>query len=109
MELSRPLGALRTCDALRKQGYDDVKVSDFCIRVNNTTDYQRFLHDIDLLSTEAVRAAFRIPEEYLSQLKFNECLPKRAAEEMMKDRLLQLGRLKTVLKRNRRLILDGFN
>jgi hypothetical protein len=71
--------------------------------------YQRLLHDIDRLSAEAVRAAFRIPEEYLSQLKFSECLPQRAAEEMMKDRLLQPGRLKTVPRTNKHLVLEGFN
>ena len=100
---------LAIADALRLQGYNDVKVSDFCIRVSDTTDYQRLLQDIDHLSAETVRAAFRIPEEYLNQLKFSECLPKRAAEEMMKDRLLQPGGIETVLGTNKRLILDGFN
>jgi len=95
---------LAIADELRQRGYDHVKVSDFCIRVCGTVDHQKLSAEIDRLSPEAVRVAFEIPSEYLSQLKFSECLPKQIAEEMMKDRLLRLGCLKALLGNKRRLV-----
>jgi hypothetical protein len=94
---------LAIADALRQHGYDDIKISDFSIRIDGCTDHQRLFDVIDGFSPESVRSAFSIPEEYLDQLKFSECLPKRIAEEMLKDRLLSLGPLETLLKAKRRI------
>jgi hypothetical protein len=89
---------LAIADTLRQHGYD-VRVSDFWICVKDTTDYQLLFEKIDGFNAEAVRAAFRIPEEYLKQLKFSECLPQPYAAEIVKDRLLQPAYLETLLRK----------
>jgi hypothetical protein len=66
---------LAIADSLRQHGYTDVRVSDFWICIEDTTDRQLLFDKIDGLNAEAVRAAFRVPEEYLKQVKFSECLP----------------------------------
>jgi hypothetical protein len=55
------------------------------------------LGEINRFNFESVRSACRVPEEYLKQLKFSECLPPPYAKEMLKDRLLQRGYLETIL------------
>ena len=84
-------------DTIRKHGYDDVRVSDSWICVKGTTNYQLLFTKIDRFNFEAVRAAFRIPEEYLKQLKFSECLPQHFATEILKERLLQPSCTETIL------------
>ena len=55
---------LAIADSIRQHGYDDVWVSEFWICVKNTTDHQRLFEKIDGFNSEAIRAAFRVPEEY---------------------------------------------
>ena len=97
---------LSLADAIRQIGYENISVSDFWIRVNETTDNERVFSNLDRLSPEAVRSAFRIPEDFLNQLKFNECLPPHIAEEILKERSLDLGLLEKVLTANRYVLLD---
>ena len=96
---------LAIADALRQHGYNDIKVSDFWIRVGGTTDHERLSREIDHFTPEAVKDAFRVPKEYLDQLKFGECLPQRTAEEMIKDRLLPLHLLQSVLGMGKKAII----
>jgi hypothetical protein len=97
---------LSVADAIRHIGFENVSVSDFWIRVSATTDNERLFSELDQLSPQAIRTAFRIPEDFLKQLKFNECLPPRVAEEMLKDRLIDLGLLEKLLTTSRRTLLD---
>jgi ATP-dependent helicase Lhr and Lhr-like helicase len=92
---------LAIADTVRQHGYDDVRVSDYWICVKDTTDHQRLFKKIDGFNVEAVRAAFRVPEEYLKQLKFSECLPQPYAAEIVKDRLLRPGLLEAMLMTKR--------
>ena len=55
---------LAIADALRQRGHDDVKTSDFCIRVGGTSDHEQLRAEIDRLSPEAIRDTFEIPSEY---------------------------------------------
>jgi hypothetical protein len=71
---------LAIADTLRQNGYGNVRVSDFWICIKDTTDHQLLFEKIDGFNAEAVRAAFRVPEEYLKQLKFSECLPQPCAK-----------------------------
>jgi ATP-dependent Lhr-like helicase len=80
---------LAIADSIRQRGYDDVRTSDFWIRINGTTDHEALFNEINRFNFESLRSAFRIPEEYLNQLKFSECLPQPYAKEIVKDRLLQ--------------------
>jgi hypothetical protein len=70
---------LAIADTIRQHGYDDVRVSDYWICVKECADHMRLFEKIDGFSAEAVRTAFRVPEEYLKQLKFGECLPQDCA------------------------------
>ena len=65
---------LAIADAIRQHSYDDVRVSDYWICVRETTNHASLFEKIDGFNVEAVRAGFRVPEEYLKQLKFSECL-----------------------------------
>ena len=89
---------------LRQHGYD-VRVSDFWICIKDTTDHQLLFEKIDGLNAEAVRTAFRIPEEYLKQLKFSDCLPQPYAAEIVKDRLLEPARLETLLRKRCKFVV----
>jgi len=88
---------LAIADTIRQRGYDDVRVSDYWICVRETTDHARLFEKIHGFTVEAVRAGFRVPEEYLKQLKFSECLPQSCAVEIVKDRLLRPALLETML------------
>jgi hypothetical protein len=44
-----------------------------------------------------------MPDEYLKQLKFSECLPRPYAKEIVKDRLLQRGNLETILMAKKKI------
>jgi ATP-dependent helicase Lhr and Lhr-like helicase len=99
---------LAIADTLRQQGYE-VRVSDFCICVKDITDHQLLFEKIGAFNAEAVRAAFRIPEEYLKQLKFSECLPQPYAAEILKDRLLESTRLEALLRTRWRFIVTPKN
>jgi ATP-dependent helicase Lhr and Lhr-like helicase len=96
---------LAIVDTLRQHGYRDVRVSDFWICIKDTTDHQLLFEKIDGFNAEAVRVAFRIPEEYLKQLKFSECLPQPYATEIMKDRLLQPACLESLLRKCRKFVV----
>jgi ATP-dependent Lhr-like helicase len=99
---------LAIADILRQHGYE-VRVSDFWICIKDTTDHQLLLEKIGGFNAEAVRAAFRIPEEYLKQLKFSECLPQPYAAEILKDRLLEPARLEALLRTRCRFIVTPNN
>ena len=92
---------LAIADSIRQHGYDDVRVSDFWICIKDTPDHQLLFEKIDGFNAEAVRSAFRVPEEYLKQLKFSECLPQPYAAEIVKDRLLQPACLRNMLRTKR--------
>ena len=96
---------LALTDAIRRRRYDDVKVSDFWIRVSGTTDHLRFFDTIESLTPEIVRECFQVPAEYLDELKFSECLPQHHAEGIMKERLLPLHILRSVLGQRTKAVL----
>jgi ATP-dependent helicase Lhr and Lhr-like helicase len=96
---------LAIADSIRQRGYHDVRTSDFWIRINGTTDHEALFNEINRFNFESIRSAFRIPEEYLNQLKFSECLPQPYAKEIAKDRLLQRAYLETILKAKRKVCI----
>ena len=87
------------------RGYNEVKVSDFWIRVSGTTDHLRFSETIESLTPEIVRECFKVPSTYLTNLKFSECLPQRYAEEIVKERLVPLNILRSVLTERRKVVI----
>jgi hypothetical protein len=70
-----------------------------CVR--DATDHLRLFDKIDGFRAEGIRASFRVPEEYLKQLEFSECLPQPYATEIVKERLLRPALLETTLTASR--------
>jgi ATP-dependent Lhr-like helicase len=96
---------LAVADSIRQRGYHDVRSSDFWISINGTTDHEVLFNEINRFNFESLRSAFRVPEEYLKQLKFVECLPQSYAKEIVKDRLLHRGNLESILKAKKKICI----
>jgi len=88
---------LALADAIRNAGFDDVKTSDFGIRICSTPSVRHLFEILDSLTAEQVWDDFNIPEDYLEHLKFSECLPHKLAAGIMKTRLLDIPTLKAIL------------
>jgi ATP-dependent Lhr-like helicase len=76
-------------DVIAAAGHEDVSVSDFWIRVAGTTDARRIVDAVKSRETEEIRDCFKVSEDYLDNLKFNECLPGDIAQSILRDRLLK--------------------
>jgi hypothetical protein len=76
-------------DVIAAAGHEDVSVSDFWIRVAGTTDARRMVDAVKSRETEEIRDCFKVSEDYLDNLKFNECLPGDIAQAILRDRLLK--------------------
>jgi ATP-dependent helicase Lhr and Lhr-like helicase len=76
-------------DVIAAAGHENVSVSDFWIRVAGTTDARRIVDAVKSRETEEIRDCFKVSEDYLDNLKFNECLPGDIAQSILRDRLLK--------------------
>lgn len=76
-------------DVISSFGFQDTSVSDFWIRVVGTTDARRIVEVIKSREAEDIRDCFKVSEDYLDNLKFNECLPGGLAQAILRDRLLK--------------------
>jgi ATP-dependent Lhr-like helicase len=91
-------------DVLKANGYGDVRADDFSVRIKGLNDHRRLETVISDLDLNAIKKCFQIDAEYLSQLKFSECLPKPLAEAMMKDRLLSAECVDSIVQAKRRFV-----
>jgi len=80
-------------DILRAHGFEDVSTSDFWIRVAGSTDAKRVRDSIRSKEAGEIRTSFRIADEFLENLKFNECLPTELSHDILRKRLLSLDEL----------------
>ncbi len=85
-------------DVIRAHGYNHVVASDFFIRVTGTTDGRGISEAVRATGIVAIRSTFEISVEFLEKLKFNECLPAELAGEILKDRLINLAQIQSVLE-----------
>ena len=76
-------------DVITAAGHENVSVSDFWIRIAGTTDARRIVEVIKSRETEEIRDCFNVSDDYLDNLKFNECLPGDIAQVILRDRLLK--------------------
>jgi ATP-dependent Lhr-like helicase len=87
-------------DVIAAAGHEDVSVSDFWIRVAGTTDARRMVDAVKSRETEEIRDCFKVSEDYLDNLKFNECLPGDLAQAILRDRLLKGEEIEATTARN---------
>jgi len=76
-------------DVISGCGFEDVSVSDFWIRAAGTTEARRMIEVVKSREVEDIRECFKVSEDYLDNLKFNECLPGDIAQSILRDRLLK--------------------
>lgn len=80
-------------DLLRDQGFNDVYASDYWVRVTGTTDARRICDTIQTRDAIDIRNCFLIADEFLDNLKFNECLPSELSHEILRERMLRLDEI----------------
>lgn len=80
-------------DVLRARGFEDISATDFWVRVAGTTDAHRVREAVRSKQAFEIRASFQIADEFLDNLKFNECLPPELAHDILRERLLSLDDL----------------
>lgn len=86
-------------DVIRAHGFDDVVVSDFWVRAAGTTDGPRMVEAVQSKEAIEVRSSFQIADEFLDNLKFNECLPADLAHEILRERLVNLEDIQATVSR----------
>lgn len=80
-------------DVLRDQGFDDIIASDYWVRAAGTTDARRVCDTIQSRDAAEIRDCFQIADEFLDNLKFNECLPSELSHEILRGRMLRLDEI----------------
>lgn len=86
-------------DALDEAEQKDVSVADFWIRATGTTDARRMVEAARSMDVPQIRSCFKVAEDYLDNLKFNECLPSGLAQEILRDRLLSDEEIEATIAR----------
>ncbi len=86
-------------DVIAAAGHENVSVSDFWIRVAGTTDARRIVDAVKSRETEEIRDCFNVSDDYLDNLKFNECLPGDIAQSILRDRLLKGQEIEATIAR----------
>lgn len=87
--------------ALRREGYEDIKADDFCLVVRRNSDHQKLQRVVSGMSSTSVIEGFQIPDEFLDQFKFSECLPRDMAADIVRSRFLAPNPIAQVIARSR--------
>jgi ATP-dependent Lhr-like helicase len=87
-------------DMLKSNGFNDVSASDFCIRIEGSTDALRVIEMIKSADVETIYSGFTIGDDFIENLKFSECLPLHLAHELIRERLLRIEDLAEVMTRD---------
>jgi len=87
-------------DVISAQRLERIGTDDFCVRVDGSTDGRRVVDEVRTKVASEIRGFFEIAEEFLDNLKFNECLPSDLAIEILKDRMLDMEELGKSLARD---------
>lgn len=87
-------------DVISDAGFDNVSVTDFWIRANGTTAARRIVEAVQSRQAQEIRDSFKVAEDYLENLKFNECLPGDIAQSILRDRLLKEEEIGATLARD---------
>jgi ATP-dependent Lhr-like helicase len=76
-------------DVLSAAGFESLSVTDFLIRAAGTTQARRMVEAVQSRQAREITECFKVAEDYLDNLKFNECLPGDLAQAILRDRLLK--------------------
>lgn len=76
-------------DVVSAAGFENVSVTDYWIRTTGTTHARRMVEAVQSRQAREIRECFKVAEDYLDNLKFNECLPGDLAQTILRDRLLK--------------------
>ncbi len=93
------LANVALADALGSKGLADVSPSDFWIRAKDTVDALRSIGIVRSQCGSEIRASFKIAEDYVKKVKFSECLPAETAREIVRDRLVGVEDIESVLRK----------
>jgi ATP-dependent Lhr-like helicase len=74
-------------NALEGLGAEDISVTDLWIRSNGTPKTQGAIESICAMDVSHIRTCFNIGKDFLDKLKFNECLPDKISQEILRRRL----------------------
>ena|GEM_PF-4231706 len=91
-------------DTLNAAGWKDTSVSDFWIRATDTTNARGMIEAGRSQGVGEIREAFKISDDYLDNLKFNECLPIELAHGVLRDRMLRDDEIESAIRRE---VVDG--
>jgi ATP-dependent Lhr-like helicase len=86
-------------DVISGCGFEGVSVSDFWIRAAGTTEARRMIEVVKSREVEDIRECFKVSEDYLDNLKFNECLPGDISRSILRDRLLREQEIEATIAR----------
>ena len=84
-------------DALKTAGYSDITASDFWVRAAGVTAGRKMVDAVRSKDFKEIRQCFLISEDFLDNLKFNECLPTDLTHDLLKERLLGEDEIVTTL------------
>jgi len=87
-------------DVITEAGFENVSVTDFLIRTTGTTAARRMVEAVQSRQANEIRDNFKVAEDYLENLKFNECLPGDIAQSILRDRLLKEEEIGATLARD---------
>ncbi|MDF1714235.1 MAG: helicase-related protein, partial [Akkermansiaceae bacterium] len=87
-------------DTLNEAGWKDTSVSDFWIRATDTTNARGMIDAARSREVSEIREAFKISDDYLDNLKFNECLPTELAHGVLRDRMLRDDEIESTIARD---------
>ena len=86
-------------DVIGESGIEDVSVSDFWIRAAGTIEARRVIDAVKSQTAEDIIECFKVSEDYLDNLKFNECLPEDIAQAILRARLLREHEIEATTER----------
>lgn len=84
-------------DVLHAGGFDGIVASDYWVKAAGTTNARRVCDTIQSRDAIEIRECFQIADEFLDNLKFNECLPTDLSHEILRERMLRLGEIEEAI------------
>jgi ATP-dependent helicase Lhr and Lhr-like helicase len=86
-------------DVVSAAGFENVSVTDYWIRTTGTTHARRMVEAAQSRQVREITECFKVAEDYLDNLKFNECLPGDLAQAILRDRLLREEEISATMAR----------